>query len=432
MLQLSISYQQLPVPIEEWKQKAIVWANQHHEAVAYYSSNNIDYRHGAFKNLLGVRKCCQGSNSVIASTWQELKNLQESTVTPLLGFLTYDLKNSLENLTSQHPDNIGFPELAFFAPEAYIHFEEETLTVYSEVDSPDSIIQAISSTTFSSSFPKNSLKTVARISREEYIQSVQKLQQHIVEGDVYEINFCQEFYAEQASLDPVQVYFKLNEISPTPFSGFLKWHDKYLLCASPERFLKKENDLLISQPIKGTIRRGSTPEEDLANKATLASSEKERAENMMIVDLVRNDLNRVAAIGTVKVEEFFGLYGFQHVWQMISTITGKLSPEADAVQALQAAFPMGSMTGAPKIKALELIEKYEKTKRGLYSGSFGYFLPNGDFDFNVVIRSIQYNAATRYLNYEVGSAITYDSVPEQEYEECLLKAFAIKSVLEKH
>jgi para-aminobenzoate synthetase component 1 len=214
-----------------------------------------------------------------------------------------------------------------------------------------------------------------------------------------------------------------------PFACFYKVGDRFLLCASPERFLKKEQEVLISQPIKGTIRRGSTPTEDIGLQQQLLLDEKERAENMMIVDLVRNDLRRSCGTGTVRVEELFGIYGFEHVSQMISTVTGRLRPECDLVDALQGAFPMVSMTGAPKIRAMELIERYEKTRRGLFSGSIGYILPNGDANFNVVIRSMQYHAATGYLSFMVGSAITSDSNPDREYEECLLKARAILQVL---
>jgi para-aminobenzoate synthetase component 1 len=158
-------------------------------------------------------------------------------------------------------------------------------------------------------------------------------------------------------------------------------------------------------------------------------SEKEKAENLMIVDLVRNDLARSSKTGSVKVEELFGIYSFSQVHQMISTVSSQIKETTSAVEAIKNAFPMGSMTGAPKVMAMELIEKYENTKRGLYSGAIGYFAPNSDFDFNVVIRSIQYNESKQYLNFEVGSAITYDSDANLEYEECLLKAQAMMKAL---
>ncbi|KAA3438320.1 aminodeoxychorismate synthase component I [Rufibacter hautae] len=428
MRQFTLPFASLPVSVLLWKQQALAWATQQHEVVAYYEPNNIAYRHRPFTNMLGLRR--RRSPEDITSWTALQENLRLKRETPLFGFLTYDLKNGLEQLHSQHPDYVGFPELYFFQPETWLLWTEDTVTIHSSVEDPEVIAKAIESTPISASFSQNSIKTQPRVSREVYLQDVESLRQHILEGDVYEVNYCQEFYAEAVSLDPLPLFWKLNAASPTPFAGFLKLEGHYLVCASPERFLKKEGNLLISQPIKGTIRRGKTPEEDQSQRTELATSEKEQAENMMIVDLVRNDLNRVAETGTVQVEELFGLYGFQYVWQMISTVTGQIPEGVKEVEILKATFPMGSMTGAPKIRALELIEQYEKTKRGLYSGSFGYFLPNGDFDFNVVIRSLQYNGQTGYLSFEVGSAITYDSDPEQEYQECLLKAAAIKNVLE--
>jgi para-aminobenzoate synthetase component 1 len=267
------------------------------------------------------------------------------------------------------------------------------------------------------------------MSKTEYLTAVEAIREDILNGEVYELNLCQEFYAEAAVIEPVSTFLQLISASPTPFAGFYKWQDRYLLCASPERFLRQQHDLLLSQPIKGTIRRGATPAEDEQLRQHLSQDEKERAENLMIVDLVRNDLARVAVTGSVQVSELFGLYSFRHVWQMISTVQARRRPECDLVDALRAAFPMGSMTGAPKIRAMQLIEHYEHSRRGLYSGSLGVVWPNGDFDFNVVIRSLQFNAATGYLSFQVGSAITYDSVPEQEYAECLLKATAMLEVL---
>ncbi|RNI27829.1 aminodeoxychorismate synthase component I [Rufibacter immobilis] len=429
MRQLTLPFSELQVPVSQWKQQALAWAAQHHEVVAYYEPNDIPYRHGAFQNQLGV---CRKATTSSISSWQELElALNQKREAPLLGFLGYDLKNSLEKLSSGQPDHIGFPDLYFFQPEIWLRWEEDAVLIFSETEAPETVAQAIQGMTFSGSFSKNSVKTTPRVSKEEYLQTVEYLRQCILEGEVYEVNYCQEFYTERTELEPLSLFWKLNRASPTPFAGLLKLKDRYLLCASPERFLKREENLLITQPIKGTIRRGSTPEEDQKQRQALASSEKEQAENMMIVDLVRNDLNRVAQTGTVQVEELFGLYGFQFVWQMISTVTGRVLSQTSNVDILKAAFPMGSMTGAPKIRALQLIEQVEKTKRGLYSGAFGYFLPSGDFDFNVVIRSLQYNAATGYLTFEVGSAITYDSDPEQEYQECLLKAAAIRNVLEK-
>lgn len=201
------------------------------------------------------------------------------------------------------------------------------------------------------------------------------------------------------------------------------------MCASPERFLKKEKDLLVSQPIKGTAPRGRNAKEDMQLKKELFTDAKERSENVMIVDLVRNDLSHVAAKNSVKVTELFGIYSFSTVHQMISTVTARLGKDYHFTDALRYTFPMGSMTGAPKVRAMQLIEQYEDTRRGLYSGAVGYITPERDFDFNVVIRSILYNKQEQYLGFMAGSAITSGSIPEKEYQECLHKAQAMKKAL---
>ena len=274
------------------------------------------------------------------------------------------------------------------------------------------------------------IEVKTRFTRDAYIETVHKLQQHILRGDCYEINFCQEFYNENAVIDPLQVYRSLSRESPNPFSCYYKLDDKYLLCASPERYLRKSGNKVTSQPIKGTTRRnGNNAGVDISNREALLHSAKERSENIMIVDLVRNDLAKVCIEGSVKVDELMGIYAFPQVYQMISTISGEADEKTPVTELLKATFPMGSMTGAPKKRVMQLIEQYEKTKRGLFSGAVGYFSPQKDMDFNVVIRSLLYNASNRYLSFQTGSAITFYSRPEDEYEECLLKAGAIKKVL---
>jgi para-aminobenzoate synthetase component 1 len=248
---------------------------------------------------------------------------------------------------------------------------------------------------------------------------------------LYEVNFCQEFFCEHLQIDPVSLFEKLKRLSPAPFACFLRHNEKFLLCSSPERFLKKEKNKLIAQPIKGTIRRSeSERDHDSQLKEQLRNDPKERAENVMIVDLMRNDLAKSSVPGTVKVEELFGIYTYPQVHQMISTVTSELRSDVHFVDAIRNAFPMGSMTGAPKIKAMQLIDHYEKTKRGLFSGSIGYITPDGDFDFNVVIRSMLYNRGNKYLSFQTGGAITYDSAAEKEYEESLLKAKAMMQILQ--
>ncbi|MEI6881006.1 MAG: anthranilate synthase component I family protein [Bacteroidota bacterium] len=354
---------------------------------------------------------------------EALKNTKQDY---LFGYLNYDLKNQIENLSSIHSDSIGFDDMYFFKPMHLIVIFNDGRYL---IQSPNNNLLEEILLTETVHFPYHPVHIKPKVSQEKYIQNVKAIQQHIIEGDVYELNYCVEFYDEQACIDPYHVYQKLKQFSPTPFGAFLRVKDKFVLCASPERFIKKRGETLYSQPIKGTVKRGANSLEDQKMIQQLLQSEKERAENLMIVDLVRNDLARSSKTGSIKVEELFGIYSFSQVHQMISTVSSQIKETTSAVEAIKNAFPMGSMTGAPKVMAMELIEKYENTKRGLYSGAIGYFAPNSDFDFNVVIRSIQYNETKQYLNFEVGSAITYDSDANLEYEECLLKAQAMMKAL---
>ncbi|PKV75384.1 para-aminobenzoate synthetase component 1 [Pontibacter ramchanderi] len=422
-----ISIAELPVTLDVFRRQVLTWAQQF-PLVASYTSNGIAYPYGGFDELIAV-SAGQPVEWKQENSFEELE--QKLTVQQNIwcGYLGYDLKNQVEKLSSENEDRVGFPPIFFFEPELYLNFQSNSISIFSIKDNILDKLGQIRATPIPAHFETPSLVLRQKVNKEDYIRNVQRVRDYIRDGEVYELNYCMEFFAEEVKLSPLALYLQLNALSPTPFSGFLKYGDLYLLCASPERFLKKEGHKLISQPIKGTIRRGTTPEEDLILQQQLRNDEKELAENMMIVDLVRNDLRRSCATGTIQVEEMFGIYGFRQVSQMISTITGVLRPENGIADALKGAFPMGSMTGAPKIRAMELIEELEVTKRGLYSGAFGYVKPNQDFDFNVVIRSVQYNAAIGYLSFMVGSAITYDSIPEQEYEECLLKAQGIRIAL---
>ena len=350
-----------------------------------------------------------------------------------MGFISYDYKNHIEQLSSNHTDNIGFPDEFFFTPQLLVEIFEHEICInfddkmYNEEDLKVLVHQLNSEEVQKSEVL--AVKMLPVVIKENYLKNVVKLKKHIQQGDIYEINYCQEYVAQEVQINPIDTYFKLNKKSPTPFSCFVKFNDKYLLCASPERFMSKIGNQIISQPIKGTIKRGATLQEDEALKNQLQHDPKERSENIMIVDLVRNDLSKIATRNSVKVDELCEIYTFPQVHQMISTISAELKPEVDFKTIIHALFPMGSMTGAPKIRAMELIEQYEDSKRGLYSGTVGYIKPNGDFDFNVVIRSILYNSSSKKISYFVGGAITSLSEPEKEYEECLLKAKAINEVL---
>jgi para-aminobenzoate synthetase component I len=349
----------------------------------------------------------------------------------LFGHLNYDLKNELEILSSHHHDHIQFPEIFFFEPSVLVSFNEKDMRI--QADDPGKIFNDINGIIPHDTGRGRTTNILInnRVQKEDYFSIIHKLKQHILRGDCYEINFCQEFFSEEVDIDPLPAYEKLNEISPNPLSALYKLQDKWLMCASPERFLKKEGTKIFSQPIKGTSKRvPGNSLSDTQSKEELLHSNKDRAENVMVVDLVRNDLSKVCEEGTVKVDELFGIYSFPQVHQMISTISGELKKNVSFSDIIAATFPMGSMTGAPKKRVMELIEQYEKTKRGIFSGAVGYISPDGDFDFNVVIRSIMYNESSGYLSFQTGSAITFYSDPEKEWEECLLKAEAMKKVFQ--
>ncbi len=349
----------------------------------------------------------------------------------LFGHWGYDLKNETENLTSGNTDNIGFSDLHFFVPEIVFELDNAEVKIYGAANAEEIYRQIRSSSTRIEPAFKTAINIKNKIPRDNYIEIIEKLKQHILRGDCYEINFCQEFYATDTLIDPLYIYSRLTDLSPNPFSVFYKVDSRYCLCASPERYLKKTGNKIFSQPIKGTAKRNLLSKtEDEQAKNALLKSEKEKSENVMVVDLVRNDLSRICKAGSVKVDELFGLYSFPQVHQMISTISGEVEDGLNWIDCIKATFPMGSMTGAPKKRVMELIEQYEQTKRGLFSGAIGYVKPGGDFDFNVVIRSIFYNEDTKYLSFQTGGGITYNSNAIMEYEECLLKAAAIIKVLE--
>jgi len=409
--------------LSEFKHQAIAWANQF-DTVTYLDSNSYANRnHGKYEALMGVGNEVELLSATAKGAFDDLKHFYETQQDWLFGFLGYDLKNDVEKLTSLNEDQLDFPEMHFYVPSIVIEVFENEITIHSKSNNPTLIFQEIMSYDAVFDATKNKVgKLQAKIKKQDYLDTVQKIKDHIIDGDIYEMNFCQEFYAADSTINPLATFWELNEIGQAPFSAYYKHADRYLLCASPERFVKKVANKIISQPIKGTIKRGHTAFEDEALRTELYNSEKDRAENVMIVDLVRNDFARSCQAGTVKVEELFGIYGFGQVYQMISTVVGELREEVHFVDAIKNAFPMGSMTGAPKVMSMELIEHYEQSKRGLYSGAVGYITPEGDFDFNV---------QTKYLAFQVGGAIVYDSVPELEYEECLLKAKGMMKVLGK-
>jgi len=349
------------------------------------------------------------------------------------GHLAYDYKNTIEpRLQSRHADRTGFSDISFFKAEIviYIPFGSAELVIESTHNNAAAILKNILETETAAIPVNGTIHWQSRIEREEYINIVEKIREHIIAGDCYELNFCMENFAEGISIAPITLFKKLNSANPAPFAAFYRHEDTYLISASPERFLWKDTNTLLSQPIKGTAARGRTDSEDKMLKEILRADEKERAENVMIVDLVRNDLAKSCIPGSISVPELFGTYSFPQVHQLISTVKGTLQKDVQAARAIQQAFPMGSMTGAPKMIVMQLIEQYERSRRGIYSGTVGYVTPGGDFDFNVVIRSLVYNTRSGYLSYHAGGAITYDSVPEKEWDEVMLKARAMKHIIQ--
>jgi len=407
----------------------LYWANQFREVV-FLDSNAYHQKYSSYDVVLAV-DAFTSLQTDYNNAFQDLQQYQSQTKDWLFGYLSYDLKNDIEELHSNNFDGLTFPDLFFFQPKKLFLIQGNQVEIqYLRMcdDEIESDFKEITSITLMTHYPLP-ITINQRISKENYLLKVSKMLEHIQRGDIYEANFCMEFFAHTNQLDPIEVFQKLAVISEAPFAVYFKNAAHYLLSASPERYLRKKGTRVISQPIKGTSKRSADPIADAQFKVDLAQNEKERSENIMIVDLVRNDLSHTATKGSVAVEELCEIYTFKQVHQMISTVVSEVEVTTPPVEIIRTTFPMGSMTGAPKISAMQIIETLEETKRGLYSGAVGYFTPEGDFDFNVVIRSILYNAKNEYLSFSVGSAITAQAIAAQEYEECLLKAKAMFEVL---
>lgn len=396
------------------------------ECFSFFNGNGYQLPYDPFRTFAAA-----GALKIMTPTtpdpFTELKEMYEREKDWLIGRLNYDLKNNLEALASNNPDRLNAQDMVFFVPETLIFIDPEGIMIASIFD-PVQIFEEILD------FPvpplqHRKLQFECDTTKTDYVHTVDSIKTHILDGDFYELNYCMEFFTRVKDPDLAGIYLRLNKISPMPFSVFQGIVGQYIVSGSPERFLKKQGDTLMAQPIKGTIRRDEDPRVDDQLKRYLRESEKEMAENMMIVDLMRNDLGKSACTGTVQVPEMFGIYSYNHLHQMISTITAQLSDKVHFVDAIKHAFPMGSMTGAPKIRVMERIEFFEKSKRGMFSGAAGYITPEGDFDFNVLIRSIFYSASTEFMKFNAGSAITYDAEPEDEYKECLLKTNSMRLAL---
>lgn len=423
---------------EEFKIKLLKWAQQHEEVI-WLDSNQYSQQYTSYDALLAVDAftCIQTD---YVSGFDKLKEYQKQTRDWIFGYLSYDLKNDTERLVSNNLDTLGFPDLFFFQPKKIFLLKGNTLEMQYLVMVADEMIEdfkqiseispSVSISSDEKKSPCGKIKISLRITKDVYREKIQQMLDHIHRGDIYEANFCQEFFAENSCIAPLETYHHLNQISSPPFAAFLRMGQRYLLSASPERYIRKEGNKIISQPIKGTAKRSKIAEEDIDLISNLENDQKERSENVMIVDLVRNDLSKTAIKGSVEVEELCKIHSFKQVHQMISTVVSEIDTETSPVDVIRTTFPMGSMTGAPKISAMSIIEELEESKRGLYSGAVGYLTPDNNFDFNVVIRSILYNEEKQYISYIVGGAITAQSDPDKEYEECLIKAKAMREVLE--
>jgi len=422
----------LKTKILNWVRTTYVDNVNKSQPICYLDSNQHQDKYGKFEALLAIgstRELKMNTPGCINA----LQGFHEETQDWLLGYLSYDLKNEIEDVSSFNEDLQQAPELFFFQPEKLLILRKNMIEFHYPEELQDVVhhdLESIERQNTEVDHQKININIRQVLSRTDYTNAVNGILEHIQLGDIYEMNFCQSFYAKHVQLSPIKIFQKLNDIARSPFAAFCQFDDHHILSASPERYIQRTGEKLISQPIKGTAKRSKNKALDKEISLGLQNDPKERAENIMITDLVRNDLARTAEKGSVRVEELCGLYSFRTVHQLITTISSQIRKGTRLNEILKTTFPMGSMTGAPKLRAMNIIEEFEHNKRGIYSGSIGYISPHGDLDLNVVIRSILYNKKNQQLSLAVGSAITYQSEPQKEYEECLLKAEALLKALE--
>lgn len=417
--------------IDEIKQKLLFWSQQFRE-ICYLDSNQHTNQYSKFEVMLGVDAFTSIQTDSF-SAFDTLNEYQKNTKDYILGYLSYDLKNGIEKVESNNYDGLEFPDIYFFQPKKLFIIQNNSITLSYLAFVADEMeldwLDILQTVVYQENIPEVHFN--ARTDKENYIKKVNTVLNYIGKGDIYETNFCMEFHAKN-TINALQTFLAFNKISKAPFASFFKMNTLYALSASPERYIQKTNQTIISQPIKGTAKRSLDEYEDNKLKFDLENNVKERAENIMIVDLVRNDLSKTAIPGSVKVIELCKIYTFCQVHQMISTIQSNKQDKFSVTDVIKTTFPMGSMTGAPKLSAMQICEFSEDFKRGLYSGAIGYFTPDADFDFSVVIRTILYNQKNQYISYSVGSAITAQANAEQEYQECLVKAKALFSIFNTH
>ncbi len=361
-----------------------------------------------------------------------------------IGYFAYDLCHFIERLPATAADDLHLPEMYLGFYDSAIVFDQlegrtwlvgpeterdriaELQRVIGAAQSPHATRRSPDAARWDSSASAPPGFT-CNFTRDQYLDVIRRTKEYIAAGDIFQANISQRFSAP-LSVPPFELYSRLRTINPAPFAAFLNFDGITVASASPERFLQVRAETVQTRPIKGTRPRGKTPEEDRALARELLASEKDRAELVMIVDLERNDLGRVCEIGTVKVPELFRLEEYATVYHLVSTVVGRLSPGRDVVDLLRATFPGGSITGAPKIRSMEIIDELEPTRRNVYTGAIGYIDDSGDMDLNIVIRT--FIIANGMAHVQVGGGIVADSDPVLEYEETLHKGKALFRALE--
>ncbi len=373
-------------------------------------------------------------------------NIKNDTELPFIGgavgYLAYDLCNYIEKLSKSVVDDINSPDLYFGLYDWVIiidHLMNKTLIATPDINVRDekqivdhvcNLIKDAQNNGIDKlcyeqkTFPK--VKVESNFKKKDYIDTIEKIREYIKNGDIYQANMTQRFHGK-VSMSSFELYRDLRKISPAPFGAFLNFEDVHILSNSPERFIKVSDNFIQTRPIKGTRPRGKNEEEDLLLKNELLNSKKDKAELLMIVDLERNDIGRVSKTGTVKVPELFKLEEYANVHHLVSTVVGEIKKDKDIVDVISSTFPGGSITGAPKIRAMEIIDELEPTARNVYTGSVGYIGFDSNADFNIAIRTIIKKNDDVF--FQVGGGITWDSNPEDEYEETLHKAKSIMNAI---
>lgn len=390
--------------------------------------------------------CTINGEKVSGEPFEELKKLiniykvENNTELPYIagaiGYFSYDLGRTIEKFPIMALEEVKIPDCYFYFYDNAIvvdNLEKKTyITGLGILKSSENSVGEIRNRILKGNrvkydeLNKSNTEFTSNFGKDEYIDTVEKVRQYIRTGDIYITNLTQRFCCDTTK-DPYEVYKNLRHINPAPFAAFMNIEDFSIVSSSPERFLEIKSNIVETRPIKGTRPRGKNCEEDLKNKLELINSEKDKSELLMIVDLERNDLSKVCKPFSVKVTELFKLEEYSTVFHLVSTVVGELRDEYTAVDCLKACFPGGSITGAPKVRAMEVIEELEPTRRNIYTGCIGYFGFDGNADFNIVIRTILMKDKKAYLG--VGGGITWESLKEDEYQETLDKAKALMRVL---